>query len=380
MSMANSYCYTVSVDETFERKVVASKNFLNNDKMIQQFTKPLLLILICGIMSCSTPEKKKEEIVESPQKQEFPTTGSVEVLSPELNDIIAADAKIEVLTEEKFLWSEGPLWISELNAVIFSDVPANKIYKWSEKDGLSVFLTPSGTNGQDVSPNESGSNGLTLNKSGKLVLAQHGNRQVSLMEASFSAPQPVYTAIVDKYEGKQFNSPNDVIFDKSGNMYFTDPPYGLRDQDESKDKELSFNGVYKVDTGGNITVISDKLTRPNGLAFSPDEKTLYVANSDPDNAIWMAYHFDEDGSVSESVFFDATSMVPDKMGLPDGLRVDDNGIIYATGPGGVLVFSPGGKHLGTINTGKSTANCELVRDQKVLYMTAHQQLMRIKLK
>ncbi|MEL6559343.1 MAG: SMP-30/gluconolactonase/LRE family protein [Bacteroidota bacterium] len=331
-------------------------------------------------MSCTTPEKKKEEVVESPPEPEFPTTGSIEVISPELNDLIATDAKIEVLTEEKFLWSEGPLWISELNSVIFSDVPDNKIYKWSEKDGLSVFLSPSGTNGQDVSPNESGSNGLTLNKEGKLVLAQHGNRQVSVMEASFSSPEPVYTALADKYEGKQFNSPNDVIFDKDGNMYFTDPPYGLKDQDDSKDKELSFNGVYKVDTDGNITIITDKLTRPNGLAFSPDEKTLYVANSDPANAIWMAYTFDENGAFTESVFFDATSMVPDKSGLPDGLRVDSNGIIYATGPGGVLVFSPEGKHLGTINTGKSTANCELVRDQKILYMTAHQQLMRIKLK
>lgn len=363
-----------------QEMLLIKRYYLNTNKMIQNLLKSLLLILICGLIGCTTPEKHKKEVAETMPKMEYPTTGSIEVILPELNDIIPPDAKIEVLTEEKFLWSEGPLWISELNAVIFSDVPANKIYKWSEKDGLSTFLSPSGTNGQDVSPNESGSNGLTLNNSDQLVLAQHGNRQISLMDAPLNAPKPAYKALAAKYEGKQFNSPNDVIFDKSGNMYFTDPPYGLKDQDDSKDKELAFNGVYKVDTAGNITVITDKLTRPNGLAFSPDEKTLYVANSDSNNAIWMAYSFNEDGSISESLFFDATSMVPNNLGLPDGLRVGDNGIIYATGPGGVLIFSPEGKHLGTINTGKATANCELVGDQNVLYMTAHQQLMRIKLK
>lgn len=339
----------------------------------------LLLIPISGFISCSAPEKKQKE-TDFKEPLEFSSVGKIEKLAPELNEIIANDARIEVITEEKFTWSEGPVWVDELDAVLFSDVPENIIYKWSEKDGLSVYLTPSGTNGQDVSPNESGSNGLTLSNEGKLVIAQHGNRQVSMMDAPLSDPKPSYVSLADKYEGKQFNSPNDVIFDSNGNMYFTDPPYGLSGQDESKDKEQSFNGVYKMDTAGNISVITNKLTRPNGLAFSPDEKILYVANSDPENAIWMSFEISDDGRIIEKLFFDATDMVSEKKGLPDGLRVDDDGNLFATGPGGVLVFSPEGKHLGTIDTGQATANCELVKAENMLYMTAHKYLMRIKLR
>jgi len=340
----------------------------------------IILIALTGLVSCSPPEKKEEtkkEVVETPK---YPAAGTIERLAPALNSLISEDATIEVLTEEKFTWSEGPVWISELNAVLFSDVPENIIYKWDEGSGLSVYLTPSGTSGQDVSPNESGSNGLTLNNDGKLVLAQHGNRQVSLMNASFDAPKADYLALADKFEGKRLNSPNDVIFDSKGNMYFTDPPYGLKDNDTSKDKELSFNGVYKLDTAGKLTVLTDKLTRPNGLALSPDEKILYVANSDPEKAIWMTYELNEDGVINEKLFFDATDMVPDKKGLPDGLKIDDKGNLFATGPGGVLVFSPDGKHLGTINTDQATANCGFNSDKSVLYMTAHKYLMRIKLR
>ncbi|MEL7145306.1 MAG: SMP-30/gluconolactonase/LRE family protein [Bacteroidota bacterium] len=339
------------------------------------FFAALLFLLI----ACDKPAKK-EKAAATPSTKTYPTTGSIERLDPALDQLIDKNAKIEVLTGAEFQWSEGPLWIEEIDAVIFSDVPQNKIYRWDERDGLSLYLTPAGTSGQDVSPNESGSNGLTLNLKRQLVLAQHGNRHVSVMDAGLSKPEPAFTGLATTYNGKKLNSPNDVIFDSKGNMYFTDPPYGLKGQDESEDKEQDANGVYKVDTEGNMTLLTGKLTRPNGLALSPDEKTLYVANSDPEKAIWMAYEMSENGIVSEKLFFDATSMVPDKKGLPDGLKIDDQGMIYATGPGGVLVFNPSGTHLGTINTEQATANCAFNADKSVLYMTAHQYLMRIALK
>ena len=334
------------------------------------------------LAACSSPVKKDTADSKKPTTADstFAAAGKVERLDPKLDELISPDAKIEVLTKDQFIWSEGPLWVSELDAVIFSDVPANKIYRWDERNGLALYLTPSGTSGQDVSPNESGSNGLTMNLQQQLVLAQHGNRQVSVMEAPLDQPAAVFTSLASEFEGKKLNSPNDVIFDSKGNLYFTDPPYGLSGQDGSADKELEVNGVYKVDTDGNITLLTDQLTRPNGLALSPDGKTLYVANSDASRAIWMEYRLSESGIESEKLFFDATAMVPEKKGLPDGLKVDDAGYVYATGPGGVLVFDPAGKHLGTIDTGQATANCTFNPDKSILYMTAHKFLMRIKLR
>ncbi len=341
-----------------------------------------VIVLAVATVACNSPVKEQAETPKEVVKTEkqYPVTGKVDRLNPELDKLISKNAQIEVLTDSVFTWSEGPVWVSELDAVLFSDVPENKMYKWSEKDELSLYLEPSGTDGQDVSPNESGSNGLTLDLNGKLVLAQHGNRRISRMDASFSEPKPKYLDLASTYKGKKFNSPNDVIFDSKGNMYFTDPPYGLKGHDESPIKEISFNGVYKLDTEGKISIISDKLTRPNGLALSPDEQTLYVANSDPEKAIWMAYELADGKVKSERLFFDATEMVATKKGLPDGLRLDNAGNIFATGPGGVLVFNPEGDHLGTIDTNNATANCEFNADKSILYMTAHKYLMRIQLK
>ena len=340
----------------------------------------LLALAVVLLAACSQPAKEKKSPVAEDPSTTYPTAGKVDKLDAKLDALISPGTQIEVLSKDEFLWSEGPLWVEAIDAVIFSDVPQNKIFKWDEQNGISLYLTPAGTSGQDVSPNESGSNGLTLSPEGKLVLAQHGNRQVSVMEAPLDSPAPNFVALADQYGDKKLNSPNDLIFDSKGNLYFTDPPYGLNGQDDSPDKEQSINGVYMIDTEGNMTVLTDKLTRPNGLALSPDEKTLYVANSDPERAIWMAYELSEGSVASERLFFDATAMVPDKKGLPDGLKVDDAGNLYATGPGGVLVFNPEGQHLGTIDTGQATANCAFNADKSALYMTAHRYLMRIKLK
>ena len=201
------------------------------------------------------------------------------------------------------------------------------------------------------------------------------------MKSELSNPKPAYEAIIEKFEGKRFNSPNDLIFDQSGNLYFTDPPYGLPGQMEDPEKEIPFQGVYRVTPEGAITLLTDELSRPNGLALSPDKKTLYVANSDPEKALWMAYELDENGAIQDKkMFYDATEWVPKAPGLPDGLKVDDRGNLFATGPGGVWIFSPEGKHLGTIQTGEATANCAFNEDKTELYMTADSYLLRLKLR
>ena len=314
------------------------------------------------------------------QQETGPETTEVEVgverLSAELDRLVSPDAQLEVLGEG-YKWSEGPLWLPSLDLLIFSDVPENKIYYWKEGEGVQLYLQPSGYTG-DESPTREGSNGLLLDPEGRLVLCQHGDRRVARMEAPLDEPAADFSTIVDRYEGKRFNSPNDLVYDSRGNLYFTDPPYGLPQQAEDPERELDHHGVYRLGADGQLTLLTDELSRPNGIALSPDEKTLYVANSDPERAIWMAYDLSAEGQISNGrVLFDATERVPDEPGLPDGLKVDKEGYLFATGPGGVFVFKPDGMHLGTIRTGRATANCAFNADQTALYMTADDRLMRI---
>ena len=332
----------------------------------------LLLILLSVVWSC----KKKIGMEQEPEPE---SKGSIFVADPSLEKVIDTAAVIEVLAGG-YDWSEGPLWLPDLQMLIFSDVPRNTIYSWSEEKGAGVYLSPSGFTGEDFPGSEPGSNGLALNQ-GELVLCQHGNRAVSVMRATLDRPEPNYEPLAEDYEGKRFNSPNDLVFDRTGNLYFTDPPYGLPGGMEDPGKELEFQGLYRVSTEGEILLLTDELTRPNGLALSPDEKTLYVANSDPEKAIWMAYSLDDKGQIREGkVFYDVTEWVSKEKGLPDGMKVDDAGNVFATGPGGVWIFSPEGKHLGTIKTGEATANCAFNEDKTVLYMTADSYLLRLKLK
>jgi gluconolactonase len=334
----------------------------------------LSLSLILILFSCNY-EKESEKKSESKNQ----TTGSIERLHPDLDKIISKDAVIEVLAEG-FTWSEGPLWLEEQNMLVFTDVPNNVIYRYTDKDSLQVYLKPSGYTGDESGENKSGGNGLLLDRNGNLVFCQHGDRRVARMNASLNNPKPIFETMAGSFDGKRFNSPNDAVFDRQGNLYFTDPPYGLRGQDEDPAKELDFNGVYRLSEKGVVALLTGQQTRPNGIALSPDETTLYVANSDPQQCLWMVYDLNKDGTVGKGrVFFDATSMYNGKNGLADGLKVDSEGNIFATGPGGVLVFSPDGKHLGTIRTGHATANCAFNTNKSVLYMTAHHYLMRIEL-
>lgn len=323
----------------------------------------IILATVIALTGCSSEEAP-------------PAQGPIERVSPKLDTLIKPDAGVEILAEG-FEWAEGPLWLAEQQMLIFTDVPENKIYSWKEGEkSAQLYLEPSGNTSDEK---REGANGLLLDSQGRLVLCQHGDRRMARMEAPLTTPKPNFTTLADKYQGKRFNSPNDAVYDSAGNLYFTDPPYGLP---HISYQEVDFYGVYRLSTTGEVTVITDKLTRPNGIGFSPDQKTLYVANSDPKHAVWMAYELNPDGTVaSERVFFDATySVNAENKGVPDGLKVDKAGNVYGTGPGGVWIFSPEGEHLGRIRTTVPTANVGFNEDQSVIYLTSDMYLMRVVMK
>lgn len=302
-----------------------------------------------------------------------------ERLDPRFDALVPKDAKLEKLGEG-FDWSEGPVWDKAHSRVLFSDVPRNVVHQWSEKTGVAEFLKPSGYTGSVPRGGEPGSNGLTLDAAGNLILCQHGDRRLAKL-GTVENLVGKFETLVDKYEGKRFNSPNDLAYKSNGDLYFTDPPYGLLKLNADPTKEIPFNGVYRLAKDGTLTLLTKEMTFPNGIAFSPDEKTLYVAQSDPQAAIWKAFPVKEDGTLGESrVLFDATARFKaGKKGLPDGLKVDKAGHLFATGPGGVLVLTPDGTHLGTIDTHQATANCGFGNDGKTLYITADMFLCRIRL-
>jgi gluconolactonase len=304
--------------------------------------------------------------------------GEIERLDPKLDLLIPKNASLEILASG-FSWAEGPVWVPHLNGVIFTDVPQNTAYLWTEKDGLSVFLKPSGmTNHAPHSANQ-GANGLALNAQGDLILCQHGDRRIARLK-KWGFEQAEFETLVDHYKGKWLNSPNDLVFTTNGDLFFTDPPYGLKKQDRDSLKELSFNGIYKWSQTSGLTLLDKTLSRPNGIAFSTDEKTVYVGNSYVTNSIIAAFDLVNGKLTNRQVFFDAKNVTRKGSGLFDGLKVHSSGVVFATGPGGVLVIDSNGKHLGTLRPGKATANCGFDADENYLYLTASDMLMRIKLK
>ncbi len=298
---------------------------------------------------------------------------SIERLDPALDRIIPPGAVIEKCASG-FNWSEGPTWFGK--AIVFSDVPENIIYKWAPGDtAATILMKPSGMMTPREGFREQGSNGLTVDAEGRLVICQHGERRIARVEKDGKQ-----TVLADKFEGKRFNSPNDLAYRKNGDLYFTDPPYGLDKLNESPLKELSFNGVFRIAKDGTVTAVIKDLTFPNGIAFSPDEKILYVAVSDQKHTNIMAYDVQPDGSVANGrEFFDAEAAK--KSGLKggcDGMKVDATGNLFTTGPGGVLIISPAGKHLGTLLTGQQTGNCAWGDDGASLYICADMFLCRVK--
>ena len=323
----------------------------------------VLLLAVVGARAGTNPKAKES----------YPTLGSIEVLDPLLNSILPAAAKIEKLADG-FQWTEGPVWLRNGQALLFSDIPRNTVYKWKEGMGITEFLKPSGYTGSTPRAGEPGANGMAFDSNQRLVLCQHGDRRVARLERDGT-----FTVLTEYYKYRRFNSPNDLVYRRNGDLYFTDPPYGLEKGNDDPAKELVFSGVYRLRRDGQIDLLTRDLTFPNGLAFSPDEKTLYVAVSDPAKPVVMAYDVKQDGTIANGrVFFDASLLAKDRPGMPDGMKVDWKGNLFATGPGGVLVLSPKGKHLGTLMTGQPTANCAWGDNGSVLYITSNTSLLRVK--
>jgi gluconolactonase len=309
-----------------------------------------------------------------------PSDRRVERLDPALDRLIAPDAAVEVIAQG-YSWSEGPVWVKDGGFLLFSDVKENTVFKWKQGEDAKPYLKPSGFTGTPPRGGEMGSNGLTLDGTGHLVLCQHGDRRVARMDAPVGSPKATFTTLAGRYQDKRFNSPNDLVFKSNGDLYFTDPAYGMEKGFEDPGRELSFAGVFRRTPSGEVTLLTRDMTRPNGLAFSPDEKLLYVAQSDETAAIWRVFDVQPDGAIANGrIFLDVTSMTKTKKGLPDGMKIDTEGNLYATGPGGVLIISPQGKHLGTIATGQATSNCAFGDDGHTLYMTADYFVMRVRLK
>lgn len=328
---------------------------------LRYFILPLALLSACG-----KPEQK--------------TMGTFERIDPAFDSIVSADATIEIIAEG-YEWSEGPVWVASQNMLLFSDVPKNTIYQWTEKEGAKVYLTPSGFMGSTTSSPEPGSNGLLLDDEDNLILCQHGDRRLAMMNAPLDQPKADFTSIADKYQGKRFNSPNDATF-YNYSFYFTDPPYGLAKQNEDPEKEIPFQGVYVAPAEGDVKLITDSLTRPNGIAMLRNKKTLIVANSDSGKARWYAFDLAENDSVMNArIFYDATENAKTEQGLPDGLKVDSNNIVFASGPGGVWVFNGDGKVLGRIRINDvPVSNCALSSDAKVLFLTADSYVLKVTLR
>jgi len=296
---------------------------------------------------------------------------------PAMDAIVPKDWKIEKLAEG-FGWAEGPIWVKSGGYLLFTDVPGNKMWKWSDKGGLEKFLDPSGAANPDMSIwREAGANGLAILDKNTILLANTGNRGIEKLDLKSKQKTPVAMS----FEGKKFASPNDVTRMKSSVLFFTDPPYGYKKFDAAPEVEIKFNGVYRMGKDGKVTAIEKELYRPNGVALSPDERTLYVTQSEPTKAIIMAYSLDAGGNVTgKKLFHDATDLVGEKSpGLPDGLAVASDGTIFTSAPGGILVLSKEGKRLGRIDDGKATANCKFGDDGKTLYLTSHTMLARIRL-
>lgn len=296
--------------------------------------------------------------------------GSIARLDPAFDALVPADAQIEKIAGG-FTFTEGPIWRPN-GALWFSDVVGNVVRQWSPDGRVIEILRPGGYDGNSLPAGGFiGPNGMTAGKDGSVLLCQHGNRRIVRIGRDMTI-----TTVIDRFEGKKLNAPNDIVYRSDGSLYFTDPPYGLPKQDDDPAKELPFNGVFKL-TDGKLQVIIKDLTRPNGLAFSPDDKTFYVANSDENRRIWMRYDVAADGTVRNGrVFADATAAK--EPGLPDGMKVDVRGNIWATGPSSVWVFSPEGKHLGVITPPEDPANCAWGDDGKSLYITAETGLYRLK--
>ena len=329
--------------------------------MIITIRKISTILCLLSIVGCSQDEAAESEIIDN--------AGTIERLDPRLDALIPLDANIQKLASG-FTFTEGPVWDKRSDVLYFSDVRDNTIYSWSEDEGVNVFIQP--VFAEETDHPSVGSNGLTLDREGRLILMEHGYRRVSRLEANGER-----TTLIDNYRGNRLNSPNDVAWHTNGWLYFTDPPYGMPGLENDPARELNYNGIYRLSPEGEIQLLERNQTRPNGLVFSPDEETLYVANSDAENKVWYAYTVIHGIIGNPRIFYDVNDQSSE--GAADGMKVDTEGNLFATGPGGVWVFDPDGTHIGTIKPDEVPANVAWGDDGSTLYMTARTGLYRVKL-
>lgn len=303
--------------------------------------------------------------------------GSVVRLDPALDGIVPTDATIEKIAGG-FISNdaggvEGPVWIHK-GFLLFSDIPVSIIYSWIPGSKPSIYLGPKDFPLVDPATAAiAGTNGLTLDKQGRLTICDQGNRRVVRREDNGS-----FTVLADRFEGKRLNSPNDLVYKSDGALYFTDPPYALAKEDRDPRKEQTYNGVYRV-KGGKVQLLVKDMTRPNGIAFSPDEKFLYVSNSEP-SKFYNRFAVNPDGTLGPGALFCDMNSTPGN-GFPDGMKVDQKGNVYGAGVDGLWIISPQGKHLGTIHLPEVAANCGWGDgDARTLYITASTGVYRIRLK
>ncbi|MEO6150697.1 MAG: SMP-30/gluconolactonase/LRE family protein, partial [Mucilaginibacter sp.] len=275
----------------------------------------------------------------------------------------------------------GPVWIESQNMLLASDVFANSIFKWTAQKGKELYLQPSGYTQTKPRGGETGSNGLAVNGKGQLIICQHGERRVAIMDAPVDSPKPVFISLANNYHGKKFDSPNDVVIKSNGDVYFTDPPYGLEKNVNDTLKEAPYQGVYKIAKNGTVTLLVDTLTRPNGIAFFPGEKRLLVANSDPQKPHWYIYDVNKKGELANGrIFFNGVEYVKKDFRMPDGFKIDKHGNVFSSGPGGFWIFNKDGVVLGRIISNVITSNCAFSADGKTLFITAADKLLKVGLK
>lgn len=303
-----------------------------------------------------------------------PVPVTITSLDPRFDQLVPKNAQLEKIADG-FTWVEGPVWHKQGGYLLFSDIPANAVYKWKSGEGTSLFLVNSGYGGSvPFAGKEPGSNGLALDANGQLVLCRHGERQIGRLESDGTI-----TPLAQHYDGDRINSPNDLAFKSNGDLYFTDPPFGLPGVFDDPDK-APVQGVYRVTKDGTVTRLIADINAPNGIAFSPDEKTLYVSDVDPKRAAWLAYDVKPDGTVMNGrVFFDATRWRKDPFFGPDGFKVDQQGNLFGARPGGLSVIAPDGTLLGTIETGRPTSNVAWGEDGSTLFIAGGGSVSRLRL-
>jgi gluconolactonase len=352
--------FTCKILSTTSATLIGGDNFMN-DSIRRLLAGIASFTVLIGSLFSVTPAQAQK------------TLGKIERKEPELDQLLGPDAKIEIIASG-FTWTEGPVWMGD--HLLFSDIPRNSIFKWTANGGIQLFMNPAGYTGVTYYGLEPGTNGLLRDKQGRLVMCEHGDRRISVLTTGGGK-----MTLVDKYQGKRLNSPNDGVLKSNGDIYFTDPPYGLPEGYDDPRRELDFCGVYRLSPAGEVTLLTKSIERPNGIGLAPDEKTLYVAQSSTTNANWTAFPIKEDGSLGEGKeMHNATDRVKNKEpGLPDGLVVDSKGYIWASGPGGVFIFNAAGKLLGRLVTNERTSNCELA-DDGWLYVTVDMYLCRVKTK